>query len=778
MDGVIMSLRRSINSSPNHEFIVNTKTSGNKKIILDRTFPAGTYSVSSTLGDTSYDIYLIATDGTSAGILNGTTATSTIVASKAFDKIVVYGIPNNDTLLFNYKNLYEPTADSTDDFAVAPLINSITVSSLPNQNNTTTISGKNFANDVTVTFTGTDNVVRNAKNIVRSSSTELIVTRPDSMPTDYSPYTITISNPGISAPTSTNVNKLSNSITVGSAPTWVTSTSLNNFIKTQPFSQTITATDADGGSSISYSIISNNLTTGLTFNESTGQISGTPTVNILSPYTITVRATDSGGNYVDRTFSIAQAIPDSPLVTNVIDVGTSRSYDNGAVDVYFSAPSYTGTSAVTSYTVTSSANHTASGSSSPIRVTGLFSDTSYTFTVTATNASGTSLSSSASSLVTATTVPQAPTIGTVSTPSAGVFSVSVPFTANATGGKTITSYSVLSSPSNISGTGSSSPVTVSNLAGGATYTFSVAAINANGTSAYSSSSNSIATSTLTLVDNFNRANGSLGTSSDGKSLWSVQRGNFNVTSNMAYSTDTNNSVATAFLPTSTITNAQIDMVSDQGGSGLSFWVTDANSWWSIYPHYTSVTNSTTSTSCTGPSLSGQYNDCTGPSASNACSKSAGSFLVTAYCGGDIYGQYGRASCSLSSTVQTNLNNSCPGNNYIECCYQNYTVNATNVTNTVTTTNYASSIRIANQSGVQHENTYANSFNPIRSLGMSTSGNTISYSGYSAVTKGGSVLVSSSYTPGSPTKGNRIGLFRGTSNYNAGGYLDNINVTVS
>ena len=94
------------------------------------------------------------------------------------------------------------------------------------------------------------------------------------------------------------------------------------------------------------------------------------------------------------------------------------------------------------------------------------------------------------------TVPDAPTIGTAT---AGVGQASVTFTAGATGGSTITGYTVTSSPGNITATGSSSPITVTGLTNGTAYTFTVTATNANGISAASSSSNSITPQALTVT---------------------------------------------------------------------------------------------------------------------------------------------------------------------------------------------------------------------------------------------------------------------------------------
>jgi hypothetical protein len=193
---------------------------------------------------------------------------------------------------------------------------------------------------------------------------------------------------------------------------------------------------------------------------------------------------------VQYTTPIAD-LPDAPTIVSNENVGTSRGYNNGAVNVAFTAAATGGTA--TTYNATSSpGDYTATSATSPILVTGLQSDTSYTFTTTATNATGTGASGPAGSSVTATTVPQAPTIGTVTRTSDSV--VSVPFTAGANGGSSITGYTVVSNPSIAITTsaGTSSPVTATgSFAAGIAYTFTIAAINANGTSTASSSSNSL-----------------------------------------------------------------------------------------------------------------------------------------------------------------------------------------------------------------------------------------------------------------------------------------------
>ncbi|HUO50311.1 MAG TPA: fibronectin type III domain-containing protein [Candidatus Paceibacterota bacterium] len=87
------------------------------------------------------------------------------------------------------------------------------------------------------------------------------------------------------------------------------------------------------------------------------------------------------------------------------------------------------------------------------------------------------------------TVPGAPTIGTAT---AGDAQATVTFTAPASdGGSPITSYTVTSSPGGITASGAASPLTVTGLTNGVSYTFTVKATNAVGTGAASAASNSV-----------------------------------------------------------------------------------------------------------------------------------------------------------------------------------------------------------------------------------------------------------------------------------------------
>jgi hypothetical protein len=380
-----------------NDFTLNLGTSGYTKSTLSTTFPAGSYVVTSANLDSSLDVYLLAEDGSIAGVTNAGSTSFTITASKAFNAIVVYGGTNSEALSFVFKYVFNTSVNSTTDFvAVGPRITAVTPSSVPNQNDTLSITGQNFATDVGITFTGSDNVARNAKSIVRGSETSLTVTRPDTLPITHNPYTITATNPGITSPTSSNVNKSINSVSAGAAPVWVTSSG-NLSTPYKPgfaFSQSVSATDADGGSSIVYTIASGSLPTGLTLS-SAGLISGTSSVT--GNTTFSVRATDSGNNFVDRSFTLVQQlVPDAPTNITVAKGGL------GAIAVSFTAPAYIGSSSITGYRVTASGGGgTQTGASSPITRSGLTQGASYTFTVAATNTSGYGAESVASASISA-----------------------------------------------------------------------------------------------------------------------------------------------------------------------------------------------------------------------------------------------------------------------------------------------------------------------------------------------------------------------------------------
>jgi kumamolisin len=214
-------------------------------------------------------------------------------------------------------------------------------------------------------------------------------------------------------------------------------------------------------------------------------------------YTFTATATNAVGAGLPSTPSNS-VTPSSSDTTPGAPTDVTATAGNGQATVSFTAPASDGGSAILYYTATSSpGNNAATGSNSPITITGLTNGTGYTFTVTATNGDGAGPASTASSSVTPATVPGAPTISSVT---AGNAQVTVVFTAPASnGGSAITGYTVTSSPaggvdSNAGTTGLSHVVT--GLINGTAYTFTVAATNSIGTGPASSASASVTPATV------------------------------------------------------------------------------------------------------------------------------------------------------------------------------------------------------------------------------------------------------------------------------------------
>jgi hypothetical protein len=152
--------------------------------------------------------------------------------------------------------------------------------------------------------------------------------------------------------------------------------------------------------------------------------------------------------------------------------------------------SFTGSFGASSYTVTSSpGGFQATGSSSPIVVSGLTNGQPYTFAVTASNAAGTSGASAPSSSVMPYTVPGAP-VNVSAAPGDG--SARVNFTQPpSNGGNPIQYYTVTASPGGQAANGTGSPITVSGLTNGVMYTFTVTATNTAGAGTPSAATNAV-----------------------------------------------------------------------------------------------------------------------------------------------------------------------------------------------------------------------------------------------------------------------------------------------
>ena len=301
-------------------FTVITSTGGTKTATLTRTFPAGTYLIESKAMDTNLEIYLGASDGTPAG--SAVAGAKTVTATSSFLYVTTVNADTNDAVIFTLKSA-STLVNKTDAVWAPPTITDITPSGLPNVDDTTTITGTNFASNVEVKFRKSDDsTLVTPKTTVRGSATSIIAGRPDSFAVGDAPYDVIVTNP-----TTTLSASSLNAITSGSVPVWVTSTTLNAATINQAFSQTIQATDADGSSTITYAIVSGAFQTGLSLNTSTGAITGTPTGSAGST-TIVISATDSGGNAVNRTFT--QVINSNALVVDYLVVAGGGSGGGGS----------------------------------------------------------------------------------------------------------------------------------------------------------------------------------------------------------------------------------------------------------------------------------------------------------------------------------------------------------------------------------------------------------------------------------------------------------------
>jgi M6 family metalloprotease-like protein/uncharacterized repeat protein (TIGR02543 family) len=273
----------------------------------------------------------------------------------------------------------------------------------------------------------------------------------------------------------------------------VTTTALNASVNPATPGQSITLTATVSGSSPTGSVTFNDGSTAVcsTVSLSAGQALCATSSLSMGSHSITAVYSGDGSNAGSTSNTLTQiiaAVPGAPTsVTATAGLGFAT--------ISFIAPTNNGAT-ISTYTATSSPDAiTGSAASAPITVNGLTNGTPYTFTVTATNVQGIGATSAISNSVTpSASVPGAPTIGTAT---GGNASASVSFSAPASdGGAAITGYTVTSNPGGFTGTGASSPITVSGLTNGLSYTFTVTAANIQGTGQASGISNSVIPATV------------------------------------------------------------------------------------------------------------------------------------------------------------------------------------------------------------------------------------------------------------------------------------------
>ncbi len=249
-----------------------------------------------------------------------------------------------------------------------------------------TINGSGFAPTPTVTVGGTA-----ATNVTYVDAGTLTATAPAK---GLGSYDVVVTNPDTSTATCAGCMLY---VSAPGVPTDATSTPGND-----QASLSWSAPVSDGGSPLIDYLVQYKLSASSTF-DSTFDTNSTSTMTIVtglmngSSYDFEVVAENAAGSSTPSSIvsaSLAATVPDPPT-------SVSATAGNGQAVVSFSAPDNDGGSPITAYTVTSNpGNITATGSSSPITITGLTIGVGYTFTVTAGNTLGDSVSSSPSGTVT------------------------------------------------------------------------------------------------------------------------------------------------------------------------------------------------------------------------------------------------------------------------------------------------------------------------------------------------------------------------------------------
>lgn len=285
-----MSVARLLPLTGANDFNVGI-TGENTVVVFDKEYAPGAYTIASSIGDATYDIYAFNADGSSAGYTN----TPSLTVTKGFNKLVILGQTASNLLSFSYKTTYTSTS-TTSEVSAGPVITSANTTVMAQVNDTVTITGINFASNITASFSATGYTTTNAKNVTRTSATSVTVTRPDNLNSLYNPYTITLTNPGVTNPTGSNANRLTG-IVAGTNPVWVTGSVLTYTGGSAYDGSNLSATDADGHT-ITYSVVSGTLPSGLSL-ASNGTISGTANARA----TVTFRALASDGGYTDKAIT-------------------------------------------------------------------------------------------------------------------------------------------------------------------------------------------------------------------------------------------------------------------------------------------------------------------------------------------------------------------------------------------------------------------------------------------------------------------------------------------
>ena len=178
-----------------------------------------------------------------------------------------------------------------------------------NASNTIQIVGTNFVSGALAYAIGSNGVEIAATSTSFNSIVQLTAVF-SGLSAAYEPYNIKVVNP------SNLFGILPNALYINQSPIWQTQAgSLGTFEEQVAVSISATALEPDN-TSITYSIISGSLPSGVTLNSSTGLISGTlPDVVSNTTYSFTINASD-GYNNIPRSFSITSTANLAPVWTS------------------------------------------------------------------------------------------------------------------------------------------------------------------------------------------------------------------------------------------------------------------------------------------------------------------------------------------------------------------------------------------------------------------------------------------------------------------------------
>lgn len=192
-----------------------------------------------------------------------------------------------------------------------PVIIAVSTASFVNSTDTITITGSNFSQNCQVILLANDGTEYTPSTIVRNSASSLTITLGSSLvtagqTTGKDPFDVKVINAGgLSSTYSSQINYNPN-------PIWSTAAgSLSTLydIMRSGFSTSVSASSLDPDDTISYSITSGSLPTGMSLNSSTGAITGTPN-SVVSDTTFNFTITASNGSTAsNRAFSITIKAP-------------------------------------------------------------------------------------------------------------------------------------------------------------------------------------------------------------------------------------------------------------------------------------------------------------------------------------------------------------------------------------------------------------------------------------------------------------------------------------